>query len=170
MLTAERLREVLHYDPATGMWTWLVRLNSRTQVGEPRFGARHSQGYWTLCIDGASHLTHRLAWLYMTGEWPPAGVEIDHENRVRSDCRWSNLRLATRSGNSQNSLHPNKYGLPGVRRLDGRWAARIRVNGVDQHLGLFATPQLASDAYLAAKALLHPHFSTTPKGTHAHRI
>ena len=156
MLTYERLRDVLHYDPETGVWTWLVRTSSRIEVGDVA-GTVDASGYLKLQVDGVLYRAHRLAWLWMTGEWPPQFV--DHINGVKGDNRWSNLRPATPSENQQNQRRAqshNKLGMLGVRRYRKRFKAQIKVDWRQIHLGTFDTPDQAHEAYIAAKRRLHP--------------
>jgi hypothetical protein len=158
MLTAARLREVLHYNPATGLWRWLVdckKMKAGDQAGWT------DRGYTRIAVDGRSYRSARLAWLYMTGEWPP--VQVDHENTVESDDRWGNLRLATQSGNQANRkvFRNNSLGIKGVKRVRGteRYQARIYANGKSRHLGCFDTPQEANEAYRAAAEQSHGDFA-----------
>lgn len=94
MLTAERLRELLSYDPETGWFTWRVTRssNGRADAGS-RAGALRSDGYRHVTVDQHKYKEHRLAWLYMTGKWPEA--DLDHKNNTRDDNRFSNLRAAS---------------------------------------------------------------------------
>lgn len=86
-LTHARLRELLHYDPRGGVFTRLVAV-PRCPVGSIA-GRVNRDGYLTVKIDNRNHLCHRLAWLYMTGEWPKKF--ITHLNQDRSDNRFENL-------------------------------------------------------------------------------
>jgi hypothetical protein len=105
-----------------------------------------------LSLRGHRALAHRVAWLYMTGEWP-AG-DIDHINNNRSDNRFSNLRPATRSLNIANSTKKksNSSGFKGVSfsKANRKWFAKITVNYRQQSLGYFNTPQEAHAAYVHA--------------------
>lgn len=101
-LTHARLLELLHYDPDFGEFRNRVRRGMTGRAGAVSGNARHSGGYRQMQVDGVVYLCHRLAWFYMTGGWPPPGLEIDHINRDRTDNRWSNLRVVTRSFNSSN--------------------------------------------------------------------
>jgi len=152
MLTAERLRELFAYDPATGQFTRLVK------GGKRKVGSVHSAGYVQMRVNREDHLAHRLAWLYMTGEWP--ADEIDHKNRVRSDNRWLNLRCADRSANSQNTAirTDNAAGIRGVYWCEQRqkWCADIQAAGRRHRLGRFDTQEAAAAAYAAAAERLHP--------------
>ena len=122
MLTASRLREVLRYDPETGEFHSLPRQGWRRKCGSM------SKGYLRIKIDGHSYLAHRLAWLWMTGEWPDD--EVDHRNRIKTDNRWSNYRPATRLVNCNNrSLSKNNSsGTNGVgwHKNSGKWRVRLR--------------------------------------------
>lgn len=51
-------------------------------------------------IHGYHYKASRLAWLYMTGEWPK--YEMDHINHVKDDNRWVNLRDVTPAENCAN--------------------------------------------------------------------
>jgi hypothetical protein len=150
-ITAERLRELLHYDPETGVFTWLKRAARRVRVGDVA-GCVAQSGYRLLKADGRLYRSHRLAWLWMTGEWPPC--EIDHINGDKPDNRWANLRLATRSQNQANQGRTvtNTSGYKGVswNAKSRKWRAQIRVNGRDSDLGYFASAADAHEAYVVA--------------------
>lgn len=156
-LTAARLRELLHYDPETGIFTWLVH-RQRHRAGNVA-GSPHSAGYVEIGVDGESYLAHRLAWLYVHGAWP-AG-DVDHRNGVRRDNRIVNLRDVSKVVNLQNrqgAASNNRARLLGVSRSAAKrpsWFARILVDGRQKHLGSFGTPEAAHAAYLAAKRQLH---------------
>ncbi len=150
-LTAERVREVLDYDPETGVFT---RRGDTFKTVEHK----HGLGYRTMRIDGSVLLSHRVAWLWVHGRWPVG--EIDHINGVRDDNRLTNLRDVSRGYNMQNlksAQSNNKHsGLLGVYRNRSKWIARIMVDGVYYHLGTFEIPEEAHQCYLGAKRLLHP--------------
>lgn len=149
-LTIERLRQILRYDPETGIWTWLVRKNNRLKAGG-RAGSNAGR-YWMIKIDGKSYTAHHLAFFYMEGRWPKD--ELDHEDTNTFNNAWKNLREATRSQNCANRrLHKNNTsGFKGViwHKQRQRWAAQIKRNGTTKHLGFFDTPELAASAYAIA--------------------
>lgn len=163
MLTQDRLKELLKYDPLTGEFRAATGgVTGRWRAGR-LCGSTHGSGYRQSCIEGTSHYHHRLAWLYVYGEWPPE--EIDHKNGDRADNRIANLRLASRHQNLQNTAtrNDNTSGMPGVRCLpSGKWRARICSQGTWHHLGHFATLVDARGAYLVAKAELHA-FQPVPR-------
>ena len=154
-ISAERLRSVLHYDPITGAFTWKIRTGPR---GKPSAAAGNLniRGYYEISVDGRKYVSHRLAWLYVHGEWPKG--EIDHINGCRNDNRWSNLRDVSRALNTQNrrtASSLNSTGLLGVSRHGTRWRARIQADGVVQRLGTYDSPEAAHKAYVFAKRQLH---------------
>lgn len=69
MLTAERLRSLLRYDPDTGTFVWAARTSNRIKIGDVA-GRPHNRGYVAIGVDGRVYLAHRLAWLWVTGNWP----------------------------------------------------------------------------------------------------
>lgn len=151
MITAEYLRRLLHYDPGTGVFRWKIWGGERAPAGTTA-GSMMALGYSTICIDSRHYLAHRLAWLYMTGDWPV--VDIDHANLDKADNRWSHLREATRAQNKGNESRrsSNTTGAKGVywHRQNRKWIANIRRNGKQTYLGSFATRDEAAAAYAAA--------------------
>lgn len=153
MITQERLKELLDYDPATGVFTWRVA-RCRVKAGD-RAGYLRSDGYWMIVVDGCSPVgAHRLAWLWVHGFLPK---EIDHRNLDRADNRIAEIRVATHSQNHANTPISirNKCGFKGVHfSADGkrakRWRAMIRVNGKLSSLGRFSTAEEAHACYVAA--------------------
>lgn len=161
-VTGERLRELLHYDPETGVFTWRVG-GRRARLGEAA-GCVETCGYLRITIDGRQYYAHRLAWLYVTGAWP--ADQLDHRDGDRTNNRFDNLREATHAENGQNrtTQKNNTSGFAGVHWHlgDRRWHARIRVGGRRVHLGSFDTPEEAHAAYIEAKARLHD-FQPVPR-------
>ena len=96
MITQERLKELLEYDPETGIFTNRVKRHLRGKVGEPT-GKPNALGYVYITVEKKTYHAARLAFLYMTGEWP-AG-DADHINRDRSDNKWANLQDLTHQDN-----------------------------------------------------------------------
>ena len=149
-LTAEKLRELLHYEPATGIFTWKVRTANSVKVGDVA-GCPDGRGYLCIKVLNRLYRAHRLAWLYHFGEWPTD--QIDHINRNRSDNRIENLREVTNKQNHQNKSKrsDNTSGHTGVywHKQKSKWRARIKHNQKLIHLGLFATIE---EAVAARKA------------------
>ena len=151
ILTQARLRELLRYDPDTGIFT---KNGKETQA--------HSSGYLCINLLGKTHKAHRLAWVYVHGEWPAEGVIVDHINCNRKDNRIANLRLVSHHENMQNKIRPqgkNPYLGVTQDRFSGKWCASIYFEGKRRGLGSsFLTAEEARDAYLAAKRLFHKGF------------
>lgn len=164
IITVNRLREALNYNPETGTFTWLIRTSNRISVGD-RAGRDNGNGYRRISIDGQSYYEHQLAWLYVYAEWPEN--EVDHIDGVGTNNKISNLRHGTHTENSQNlSLRStNKSGMIGVSwsKLHLKWEAYITVNFKKKYLGLFDDLEAAGAAYLNAKKELH-RFQPTPRG------
>lgn len=158
MLTHERLKEVLEYDPETGHF--VARVTRSNLLKGARAGKRSGK-YSRIRIDGRLYYTHKLAWFYMHGKWPDA--QIDHINLVPSDNRISNLREATHAQNNFNHSRQrnNKSGKKGVQfaKHSGRWRARIYKDSRPIHLGCFATAEEAHAAYVAAARIHHGEFA-----------
>lgn len=154
-LTQEELRQVLNYDAASGMFTARMCTPNRP-VGALAGGVNKSTGYYKVSVYGRQYFAHRLAWLYVHGEWPEA--DIDHINRDKLDNRISNLREVDRSTNLQNrDLPPKKSGFVGVTKNKhyDRWAATITTEGRKRHLGMYSSPEDAHAAYTAARKTMH---------------
>lgn len=152
-ITQERLKELLDYDPETGVFVWKVRIGNRDSIGHVA-GGIGGKGYPCIGIYGGQYRSHRLAFLWMTGELPTN--EIDHINRERTDNRWKNLRAVTHKGNSRNMpmKSVNTSGITGVSwfKRDSTWRARIKVDYESIHLGLFDS---LLDAAAARKSAEH---------------
>src|SRR3990167_10880186 len=153
MLTAERLRELLDYDPQTGVFIWLRSHSNQIKAGAVA-GSPNERGYLRITIDGCSYRAHRLAWLYVYGEWPPG--RLDHQDTI-SDHNWiSNLRPATQSQNMGNTCRGknNTSGFKGVSwcKIKRLWRARIKVDYHERSLGYFTNAEDAHTAYCIAAA------------------
>lgn len=164
-LTAERLRELLDYDPKTGEMTWRVKRGGRVSPGS-RAGSLNNRGYVLVEIDGRCYGRNRLAFLHMTGAWPLN--EADHKNGIRDDDRWCNLRDATRSENARNRKCSSRHGVKGVsyfsRCKTRPWGAYIDARGGKRkHLGVFATKAEAAAARLDAERRLHGKFAVSKR-------
>lgn len=168
-ISPEFLRAALRYDAESGRLFWLHRDDRRT--GNKSWNAKHAgmeafthqdrSGYRRTNILGKSVAAHRAAWAIFFGEWPDG--DIDHINRVKSDNRIENLRLATRSENCANST--KKSGASSIYRGVGwnerakKWQARIAFNGMRKRLGLFSDEKDAAIAYDRAAKEIHGQFA-----------
>lgn len=159
-LTAERAREALDYDPATGSFKWRVKMGARGCAGK-QAGHINAEGYLHIQIDGQKYLGHRLAFLIVNGTWPRS---VDHIDLNKANNSWSNLREASQSENMANQTvrSTNLLGVKGVsRRPNGKYSAQIHCRGVKRYLGVFNTIDEASAAYRAAAVALNGEFART---------
>lgn len=165
-LNENSLKEALHYDPETGIFTWLERpvshfknedyqsrVNKRAagKVAGTAFTNSSNKSYLVIGIFKRQEYLHRLAFLYMEGELP--SEEVDHIDGNGMNNAWSNLRRVTHQENMKNRklTKVNANGFPGVsKRPSGRWRARIKVDGNEIQLGTFDTYDEAKEARLIA--------------------
>lgn len=158
LVSRERLLAVLNYDPETGVFLWKVGLSN---VVAGSVAGYISRGYRLIAIDGRNYFAARLAWLYITGEWPEA--DVDHWDLDKSNDRFGNLRAATRSQNNANAPAPktNRSGRKGVHWHAQRrkWVAAISVENRTRYLGIFEDIDAAAAAYQAAAIERHGEFA-----------
>lgn len=164
LVTPEQLRELLDYSPDDGRLFWRWRPiglfpNERAQkvwntryAGAEAFTKEDDLGYRRGCIFGADHFAHRVAWAWMTGEWPT--TKLDHIDRAPSNNRFQNLRAVS---DKQSAL--NRAGRSGTAsRFKGvhwfkpsrKWAARLRSDGRLVFCKYFDSEEDAARAYDAA--------------------
>lgn len=162
LLSCEFIREILHYDPITGIFTWKVDRSGAVKIGSVA-GGPHNRGYWNIRIGDKKYLAHRLAWIWMTGEWPED--QIDHKDNNRSNNAWYNLREASKNQNARNTTKysNSKSGIKGVsfHKASGKYIAQIQLNGRNKHLGVFDDIEKAREAYKIAVAWYHREFGKT---------
>ena len=156
ILTQERLKELLHYDSDTGVFTW--RVDRGIKIAGSIAGT-NCNGYRVIRVDGRAYGAHILAWIYIYGNKPTVG--IDHCNKIKNDNSLANLRLATSSENQQNILSPranNKLGVRGVAlfKRTKKYHAQIAVKGKRIHLGYFDDLDSAIAARKQAEKQYHP--------------
>jgi len=151
MLTLEFLKSILHYDPETGIWTYLVDRGRNGKKGSVAGSLTHD-GYWRILVNKKQYLSHRLAFFYITGEWPKELV--DHKDTDKLNNKWENLREATSSENNRNKkvTSRNSTGLKGVGKAkDGKFRVYLC-------LGTFDTKEEAKRVYDEAAKKLHGEF------------
>jgi hypothetical protein len=159
MLTQERLKELFYYDKKTGFFKRVKGIASKGGSINNIAGCLTVRGYWKICVDGKQYTAHRLAWLYVYGNFPEGF--IDHINRIKVDNKISNLRVVTRSENLQNIYKATKKnktsGVLGVSwfKRDKKWQAEIQKNKKRIYLGRYDSLEDAKNAYLEAKKIYH---------------
>jgi len=161
-VTAGRLKQWLHYDPETGVFTWIKKAG-RNLPGSIA-GTLRDDGYIRIQVEGERRYASHWAWLYMTGFLPEN--EVDHEDRNRANNAWSNLRAATKSQNCANRPQSGRRasGLPrGVAVRGKKFVSQIRVRGVPRYLGIYDTPEEAHEAYAQVASLEFGEFATAKR-------
>lgn len=157
MVSQLRLRELLNYDPITGKFTWI----GRKHLNGKEAGCIDTHGYRMLTLDNVKYRGARVAWLYMTGEWPEN--HVDHVNGDTTDDSWANLRSASRSENMRNTKLrvDNTSGSRGVsfNQRSQKWHARVNVHGKLYHCGYFNSKEDAIIARDKRAAELHGAFA-----------
>lgn len=157
MISPEQVRELLTYDLSTGLFTRRLYASSNAQIGD-RAGSPNGQGYDRTTLLGTAYLNSRLAWAHVHGHWPE-GV-IDHKDGDTSNNRIKNLRDGGQQQNCENrhtanSNNPSMYLGVSWNSQKQKWKATISVRRKYYHLGFFALPLEAHQAYLQAKRELH---------------
>lgn len=155
-LTQERLKQVLKYDPLTGIFTRLKSWKGTLEVGCLR-----PDGYITISVDYYPYRAHRLAFLYMSGEFPID--EVDHKNMNRSDNRWDNLRTASKEQNGVN-ISPRKNNKCGYKNVywstrDRKWVVELKHQGQRVSLGNYDDLELADLVATEARNLYHGEYA-----------
>lgn len=147
----QRAKEVLDYYPETGEFVWIKPPKVHPRLMNQVAGGNGS-GYTMIKIDGQKYKAHRLAWLFMTGEWPES--YLDHKDGNPFNNKFDNLRLCDQSQNNGNRKRNFGKLLPkGVRKIRNRYQARIKVNGKAVALGTYSTPEEAQYVYIEAAAV-----------------
>ena len=152
----EFLKNRFRYDPSTGLFIRTKSVTGNKGKAGNVAGSKSGQGYILINFRGKKVGAHRLAWLYMTGNWPDK--DIDHMNCNRIDNRWVNLRIADDSLNAQNqrSAHSNSgTGLLGSSKCGSKFRAQILIDGKVRHIGLYDSAEDAHLAYLEVKRKHH---------------
>lgn len=157
-LTTERLRELLHYNPETGVFTRKVSTSPIASAGMVAGSRNKRHRHIFIYVDSKRYSAHRLAWLYMTGAWPKQ--KIDHINGDGFDNSFTNLRDVPQLTNTENQRSGDRSGSSkylGVcwdknRKL---WLSQIKASGKNFYLGHYAVEEDAHRTYVAAKRQLH---------------
>lgn len=143
-ISPSAVRELFTYKEGQLFWQAKKKGRKRSQAGY-----KSKAGYTQIRIDGILFYLHRLVWAYHFDE---PFIEIDHIDGNPANNLIENLRPATHQQNQSNMKKhaDNKSGFVGVSKCPSGWIARIRMDGRYVHLGVFANPEAASDAYQKA--------------------
>ncbi len=152
MITQEYLKSKYTYDETTGIF--------RNKKSGRKIGYVNHE-YVKIDIGCKSYSAHRLAWLYVYGEFPK--LHLDHINGVKDDNRICNLRQATRFENLRNT-GKNKRNTSGAKNVyyhkpTNKWQVRVSIDGKSKHLGLFDDFELADLVAIEARNKYHGEFA-----------
>ena len=152
----ERLLRSFVYDPETGTLRRIDGRKASDASGLVRVGPT--------TVDGVQYTSYRIIWKMMTGYDPIH--DIDHRDGDVQNCKWENLREATRSQNATNRRvlsRTNRH--KGVTYNYGSWVARITVDGVEIHIGRYKSEQEAGEAYRLRSEELHRAFALSRRSS-----
>ncbi len=157
MITQQELKELLNYDPETGIFTWNI---NRPKCSKGKVaGTFHVNGYTHIQLNRKIYKAHRLAWLYVNGYLPKY---IDHINCDRSDNRICNLRKANIYQNNHNAKlsKNNTSGIKGIswHKKAKKWCAVIEAYNKKIYLGLFKDLEFAELVIKEARSKYHGDF------------
>lgn len=158
-ITAQKVREMLHYDPNDGLFWWKQPRHGR-QISKP-VGVMDDLGYKRIMIDGKQYLAHRLAWLHVNGYWPEN--IIDHIDGNPRNNSIGNLRQCNYSQSNCNTKtrRDNLSGVKGVRwhKKAKKYNVRVCINGVRRSMGLFSDLEFAELVSSEARDKYHKEFA-----------
>jgi hypothetical protein len=154
-LDQKTLKDILDYNSDTGIFSWKIDPISGPKRQGNIAGTITKKGYRRILINRQPYMAHRLAFLYMTGNWPTTDMDKDNNS-------WKNIREATGSQNCANQIRRknNKSGFKGVHwnKQAGRWQASISVSRKQIYLGLYDDPEDAHKVYVDQMTKLQPEF------------
>lgn len=146
MITVERLKHLVDYDPERGVFIHKNPISNRVRKGQVA-GSKCKEGYMLLGLDGVRYYVHRLV-LHYHGVDVPEGCVVDHINQNKQDNRLSNLRVVDRKMNARNNSYKQERKVCGVyfNKSRGKWVAELGSckTGTYRYIGSFDTYEAAA--------------------------
>jgi hypothetical protein len=154
MITQGRIKEVLSYEAATGVFKYKVTYGSKKKGGMA--GWVNDLGYRWIELDGSMYRAARLAWVYVYGTEP---TDLEHIDGDRDSNRISNLRESNPRDIRINNSKRKGGKLLGASfyKRSGTWISYIRFKGIKYHIGYYRTEIAAHKAYLRAAEYIKIH-------------
>ncbi len=90
--SVDRIKEVLNYDPLTGIIVWKKATAKYDRTGMEASTSPTQNGYRSISLDKKDHMAQRIAWIIMTGDVPSGRVRFKDGNPT--NLKWANLVLA----------------------------------------------------------------------------
>jgi hypothetical protein len=160
-VTYKELHSILDYNEITGIFTWKMQVSNKIKVGNT--AGILDRGYIRIGIGGKIYYAHRLAWLYVYGEWPE--LLIDHIDGNKSNNAIDNLREATKSQNMQNrGVQKNNKSctkIPGVSydTKNNKYQVYLHINNCSKFFGYFSSIKDAEEECIKQRRI-HYKFNT----------
>ena len=160
-ITQEKLKEILDYNPDTGLFIWKVNSAKNVKSGHIA-GNLKDTGYIRIKINKKMYLAHHLAFLYVYGNFPKD--IIDHIDSDRANNKISNLRECSHQQNMKNLrlYSNNSSGHKNVSwvKSRNRWIVQLKVNGKQKYIGSFDNLELADLVAQEARNKYHGEFAS----------
>lgn len=156
-LTIEEARRLWAYDPETGVLTWRVNRGGQKVAGKVagrKDVTRNGYSLMVITCNNKKLMQSIVIWGMHTGAWPEDGEVVSFKDRDATNLKWENLFCDKRAAIQGLDKHRsnNKSGVRGVswHKSNGKWAAKIGVDGKKYTLGYFKTIEEATLARQAA--------------------
>ncbi len=147
------LKELFYYKE--GNLLWKVSRGNRAKIDGIAGSFDSSNGYRHVMLNKKKFYIHRLVWIYHNGEIP-AGMQIDHIDRCRTNNNIENLRVLSEKNNKRNVAGVGAY------QIGDKYMAAIRIDGKNEYLGYFNTKEEAMNRYNKAKEIILKEIHENP--------
>ena len=140
------------------IWAWREKQGNRI-LKVPKWvemkGTINKYGYRVVKINNRHFYSHRIIYYLHNPQWDIHDSSmsnfIDHIDRNPFNNSIENLRVVS---HSQNMWNQDRKGYS-FNKQEGKYLAKIRVDGKQKYLGYFTNEQDARDSYLKAKREYH---------------
>lgn len=162
----EHLRELIDYDPVSGIAAWKSRPVTRPHdktwnscFAGKQIGGRAKTQYFWISIHDVNYLLHRVIFKWMTGK---DVLVVDHKDLDKKNNKWDNLREADQSQNRCNAP-TGKSSKSGVKGLfltrSGKWQGKVTLQGQHYWTARFQLEEDAKEALEKLRSVVHGDFA-----------